>query len=239
MARSIGSEGTVSISSNIYNPPSGLSENNWTSNIPWPITTDINYMPYELISKKIPDNQVDLSDLTYFHYCSSGAYIRINQTCVNRLLPSPYDTVYDHINQQITIESINIPENTKLILVVEGNDIDIQGNINLPDTSFFMLVIKDGNLNIDPSVDYISGVYYVVGDADALIDPTGIIFTGKGSAQLVGEGNFLASKFNFERDLGAGNETMPSEKFVFKPSLNLTPPEFLQVRYTFWINLNP
>ena len=132
----------------------------------------------------------------------------------------------------LTINSdINLGDR-KVILFVEGGDLNINGRINLNDGSGFFMTVSDDNISVDPTVTgtpSLEGLYVTDGNFN----------TGLGAVQLHIRGSVASfGSFTLQRDLGAGN-TSPSELFEFAPDQMLLFPAKLASRRTRWNEIAP
>ena len=139
--------------------------------------------------------------------------------------------------------NVNLVGDRKVILLVEGGNLTINGLINLqaPGVGFFMTIVgKDangqkGNIIIDPSVTHpvqpgLEGMYL----ADAQFR------TGAGSSKLWVKGAVVAyGGVVLQRDLGGGNSTAPAEYFEYDPTLIFTYPRELTRHNMTWKEVAP
>lgn len=122
--------------------------------------------------------------------------------------------------------------NRKVILFVEGGDLNINGKVNLNDGSGFFLGISDENISIGSTVTgspSLEGLYVTDGNFK----------TGVGTTQLHIRGSVASfGSFSLQRDLGVGN-TIPAELFEYAPDQILLFPSKLASRRTRWNEIAP
>jgi len=142
----------------------------------------------------------------------------------------------------LTINSnVNLPSDRKVILLVEGADLHIQGqiNINLGQGFFMAIVGKDsggsrGNIIVDPSVSHpnqpeLEGIFLTEGQFQ----------TGAGTEQLHIRGMVAAyDGIVLQRDLTDNSET-PAELFEYAPDMVLTFPRDLTSAAIRWKEVAP
>jgi len=134
--------------------------------------------------------------------------------------------------------NVNLVGSRRVVLLVEGADLIINGRIQLqnPGQGFFMAVVgKDanglkGNIRVDPSVDDIQGVFLAESE----------FRTGVASSQLTVRGSVVAyDGVVLERDLGASNATLAAEYFVYAPEVIATFPRVFAQRRIRWKEVAP
>lgn len=129
-----------------------------------------------------------------------------------------------------TTGDINIG-NRKVILFVEGGNLNINGKVNLTDGVGFLGAFVEGSINIDSAVlgtPSIEGVYL----------SNGMFSSGAGTSQLHVRGSIASfGGVNLERDLT--NNSAPAELFEFAPDQMLLFPEKLVFRRTKWTEVAP
>lgn len=137
----------------------------------------------------------------------------------------------------LTINSqVNLNGSRKVILLVDGGNLNIQGNINIQakGQGFFSAIVS-GNINIDPSVTHpnqpaLEGIFMADGQ----------INTGAGSNKLYARGSYVGwGGVNLQRDLGASNATAPAEYFEYAPELVFTFPSSLTRNRIVWREVAP
>ena len=152
-----------------------------------------------------------------------------------------------HGGLDLTINTAADVGSRKVILIVNGANVYLNGNINLTKGSgFFMLVAgaaadgTKGNIIVNPSVGggvraNLEGIYIADG-----VFQTGTTGT-KSDIQLWIRGSVAAyGGVNLQRDLGdAVNSTTPAELFEFAPDLELLFPEKIGTRTTNWQEVAP
>lgn len=129
----------------------------------------------------------------------------------------------------------------KVILFVEGGDLNINGRINLDDGSGFFMAISDDNISVNPAVTGTPSL-------EGLYVTDGIFSTGDGGTEqlhirgsVAGFGGIdLAPGIDLTpgRDLGDGN-TIPAELFEYAPDQILLFPSKLASRRTRWNEIAP
>jgi hypothetical protein len=133
--------------------------------------------------------------------------------------------------------SLNLAEH-KVIVIAEGTDVNITGNISLTRGRGFFLVMASadssgnkGNIYVDGSVASLEGIYI----AD------NVFSTGAGSTQLSVRGTVAANGgVTFSRDLGdVTNLTTPAELFEFAPDQEFLFPQILGYRAISWKEVAP
>lgn len=138
------------------------------------------------------------------------------------------DGVYYSATEKTLSGSWSLPANRKIIILVKGK-VSIPSNIDVPADSF-LAIIAEGDIEIANSVSQIEGVF--ISDLEFNSGTT------VGTA-LTGEGMFIAKSFGLARDLGALNETTPSEKFIYRPDFWLNAPSELLVPSYTWQEIAP
>lgn len=128
----------------------------------------------------------------------------------------------------LTISSpINIG-NRKVILFVDGFNLEINGNINLNDGVGFFVAIVGGNITLDSSVTELEGIY--------LSD--GSFTTGAGTSPLLVRGS-VASYSGVTLGRSLNNNSTPAEIFEYGPDQIMLFPEKLGYRRTKWMEVAP
>ena len=142
----------------------------------------------------------------------------------------------------LTINSnINLTGDSKVILLVDGADLYINGRINLVDgQGFFMAIVgktdsgTKGNIFVDPSVAHNTQV-----ELEGLFLAEGQFRTGAGNEQLHIRGSVAAyDGLVLERDLDDNSQT-PAELIEYAPDLIFTFPRELMVRRYRWKEVAP
>jgi hypothetical protein len=110
----------------------------------------------------------------------------------------------------------------EIILLADG-DVVISNNIDVAEGGF-LAIISSGNITIADDVTNVEGVFI----AD------GVISSGGGANQLVGEGIFAGwGGIDLGRDLGeAENGQNPAELFIYRPDLQMN-----AYNYLLWLDL--
>jgi len=112
-----------------------------------------------------------------------------------------------HEGDYVTDGEISVVDGENMIILVNG-EVTISANINV-DPGGFLAIISSGNITIGNTVTNVEGVYV----ADGIID------SGTGTSQLIGEGIFTGwGGFNLQRDL-PDNSQLPAERFIYRPDL--------------------
>ncbi|MBI1863963.1 hypothetical protein HYS03_02015 [Candidatus Woesebacteria bacterium] len=129
----------------------------------------------------------------------------------------------------------NVTISGKVILFVEGGNLNINGRIALNSASDFFLAIVQNNTNVDQSITN--------GNNPAL---TGLFFnggsfnTGAGNTKLVVDGAVVATTVNLQRDLGGAlNNTTPAEFVQYDPTQIVNFPRQLSRRNVIWKEVAP
>jgi hypothetical protein len=108
------------------------------------------------------------------------------------------------------------------IVILADGDLTVTNNIDVAPGGF-LAVISSGSITFADDVTNAEGVFI----AD------GIISTGTGANQFIGEGIFVGwTGITLGRDLMADNNLNPAELFVYRPDLQLNAYEYMQ-----WLNL--
>lgn len=113
------------------------------------------------------------------------------------------------------------------VIFVDG-DLTIDENVTVSPGSFLGFVVSK-DITVDSAVDTVEGFYYT--DKDFL--------TGLSSTALSLNGTFVAKEFVLNRDLGAGNSTLPAEKFNYRPDFAFTAPQELRRPYRHFQEVAP
>lgn len=124
-------------------------------------------------------------------------------------------TGFYYSDNSLTIDSsYTLPSDQRIVILVNG-ELTIDKDIIVPIGSIteqnFLAFIVKGNIEISPDVENLQGVYIADGEFK----------TGASDNRFIGEGIFMANKFDLGpgrgRDLGVRNQALPAEKFVFRP----------------------
>jgi len=155
--------------------------------------------------------------------------------------------VWYHRTGDLTINgNANLVGSRKVVLLVEGGNLYINGRINLqsPGIGFFMAIVgkatdgTKGDILVDPSVSHpnepeLQGIFM----ADSEFK-TGT--TGTGDQQLHIKGSIVAWEgVSLERDLGANNDDTPAELLEYDPALLFTFPRELFKNRLVWKEVAP
>jgi len=139
----------------------------------------------------------------------------------------------------LTIDgNVNLVGSRKVVLMVEGANLIIDGRIQLqnPGQGFFMAVVgKDGSglkgdILVDPSVSSIEGIFLAESEFK----------TGVASTQFNARGSVVAYEgVSLQRDLGASNANTPAEVFTYAPDIIATFPSVFTQRRIRWKEVAP
>ena len=134
----------------------------------------------------------------------------------------------------------------KVVLIVNGADVYLKGNINLTKGSGFFLLVAGandggtkGNILVDPGVGggaaaNLEGIYVTDGQFR-----TGTTGTSSDTKLWVRGSIATYGGMDLQRDLGPANSTTPAEFFEFAPDLALLFPKSLGVRSMSWQEVAP
>lgn len=142
-------------------------------------------------------------------------------------------------NQAINLPAVNL-NGRKVILLVNGADLNITGNVNTEGGFFMVLVGKNGagtygNINVNPSVGGGASA-----NLEGIYEADGAFSDGIGSTQLWLRGSLIAyGGVNLQRNLGSTNSTTPAELFEFAPDQTLMYPSVLGTRDLNWKEVAP
>lgn len=193
--------------------PGLLSTTNWSANTS---TTQGRLFDYSYFESLIPDN-ITPTVATDVSLRSPG------------FVADGYE--WFKATSNLSIDSNIDFTNRKVILFVEGGNLNIAGKINLTDGVGFFGTFVEGNITIDPLVGgtpSIEGIYLVSGSFN----------TGLGNTQLHTRGSIASfGGINLQRDLS--NNTSPAELFEFGPDQVLLFPSRLAFRRTKWVEVAP
>ncbi|MBI2103838.1 hypothetical protein HYT59_02445 [Candidatus Woesebacteria bacterium] len=188
----------------------------WIANSP--ITTNLSQYTYSYFRKQIPPN-IQLWPLDN-NQLSTG---NLNSGQASR------GYVWYETTGGTTIQgNIQVPQDNKYVLLVNGGDLYINGVIDIqyPGRGFFMAIVgKDpvtgagGNIIIDPSVSTqtpdLEGLFLADGTFR-----TGTRGSGTADEQFTLRGAIAAhGGIGLQRNLGALNSTSPAELFEYAPEL--------------------
>lgn len=119
----------------------------------------------------------------------------------------------------------------KVILLVTGADLDIEGNITYPSGNGIFVALTDKNINIKGDVTDLQGFFLADGNISTGVSSTSLHV--KGSVAALGE-------LNLQRNLGGAlNQTTPSEYFEYDPAGAFLFPPKLSVEKTRWKEVAP
>lgn len=137
----------------------------------------------------------------------------------------------------LTISSNVSLGDRKVILIVNGADLNIAGNINFTKGAGFFLGVTSGNINIDPSVGggataNLEGVYVADGTFNTGTGGT------KTDSELWIRGSVAAyGGVNLQRELA--DNSNPSELFEYAPDIELMFPTSLANKPSVWREVAP
>jgi hypothetical protein len=211
---------------------SNVSETGWMANSAYSSAKMynssffINSIPADVVINTVPSSSVDGS---FFESGGTETY-------------GYYWYVYDATSTGIdlSIDSAANLGTRKVILIVKGASLNINGSINLTDGSGFFLAVSSANINVASTVGGsgaadLEGVYV----ADLLFT------TGTGGAatdsQLWLRGTVAAyGGITLQRDLGGeSNAASPAEYFEYAPDQELLFPTKLSARPSAWREVAP
>lgn len=150
---------------------------------------------------------------------------------------------YRHTGNMTITGNVSIPSGRKVILFVDGGDVNINGTIQLVNrnNSFFMLIVGPDAGNTRGTIRVASTVTSPVGTPTLegiFIAPA--MITGAGSGQLSIRGSVAVENgVTLERDLGLLNNTTPGELFQFSPELMYNYPSALTIKRLNWQEVAP
>lgn len=117
----------------------------------------------------------------------------------------------------------------KVILLVDGN-VTVSGNITVPSGAFLGVIAKNSiifNSNLTTAQGWFVAESINVPCKDT-VAPLGTC--DKTDSQLDGQGSFVGwTGINLNRDMGAGNNTTPAEKFTYRVDMALNAPTPIKV----------
>ncbi len=178
----------------------------------------INSVPSEVTVNEIPSVSIDGSFFESGGVESFGYYWYI------------YDASLTHLDLTIT-SSANLGSR-KVILIVKGANLNINGNINLTDGEGFFLGVTSGNMVVSPTVTNLEGIYVSDGSFS-----TGTLGAGSDS-QLWVRGTIAGfGGISLQRDLSVN--TTSAELFEYAPDQDLLFPSKLGSRPTNWREVAP
>jgi hypothetical protein len=177
----------------------------------------------------------------------NGASLSSGGTATNGIYWYEYDPAL-YSGADLTINTDTNLGARKVILIVKGADVILNGNINLTNGSGFFLLVAGataggtkGNILVDPGVGggataNLEGIYVTDGQFQ-----TGHTATpGVYDVQLQVRGTIASyGGIVLQRDLGPANSTTPAEFFEFAPDMALLFPQKLGVRSISWQEVAP
>ncbi|MBI2326405.1 hypothetical protein HYU91_03390 [Candidatus Collierbacteria bacterium] len=122
-------------------------------------------------------------------------------------------------------------EGEKVIYMIKG-DVTVSGDIVVPTSSpSFLAVIASGSITFDTNVTNVDGWWVGNSLNFPCVDTTPLDGTcDKTDVQFVGNGSFVGwNSISLSRDQGGANNTIPAEKFTFRPDLLINAPESVVV----------
>lgn len=210
-----------------------VSSKNWLVNTSFKFKKVYDYSFFEsLIPNDVAINEITQTSVNGGYFASGGTPSR--------------GYVWYHFDGaalgDLTINSsINLPGDRKVILLVDGGNLYIQGRINFNrGQGFFMAIVgktdtgAKGNIYIDPTVAHPSQI-----ELEGVFFADGEIRTGVASDQLHIRGMVAAlDGVILERDL-TDNSSTPAEVFEYAPDLIFTYPRELTRRKMRWKEVAP
>ena len=120
--------------------------------------------------------------------------------------------------------------------MIEG-DVTVSGDIVVPTSSpSFLAVIASGSITFDTNVTNVDGWWVGSSLNFPCVDTTPLDGTcDKTDVQFVGNGSFVGwNAITLSRDQGGVNNTIPAEKFTFRPDLHINAPESMRMAKYIW-----
>jgi len=124
----------------------------------------------------------------------------------------------------------------KVIYMIDG-DVTVTGDIVVPTSSpSFLAVIASGSITFDTNVTNVDGWWVGSSLNFPCVDTTPLDGTcDKTDVQFVGNGSFVGwNAITLSRDQGGVNNTIPAEKFTFRPDLHINAPESMRMAKYIW-----
>ena len=223
--------GTYDFSASTTSQGTGLvSSTNWLANsIYLGRTYDYSYFARQIAA------DVPLTEINQSSASCDGSGCTVNGGFFNSGGTPKRGYTWYHFNGSLgdlTISgNVNLNGSRKVMLLVEGANLNITGRINIaqPGNGFFMVAVgkkvdgTKGDILVDPSVSHpnqpaLEGIYFADGKFK----------TGAGSDRLYVRGAVTAwGGMVLQRDLGVNNSNTPAEFFEYAPELRLSfPREF-------------
>ncbi len=177
----------------------------------------------------------DNADYDYF-MAKSGSYPRTawNGTSKPAYVPTNGFQTYTHTGNPTINWSPAVGE--KVIYLIEGN-VTVSGDIVVPTSSpSFLAVIASGSITFDTNVTNVDGWWVGSSLNFPCVDTTPLDGTcDKTDVQFVGNGSFVGwNAITLSRDQGGVNNTIPAEKFTFRPDLLINAPESMSIAKYIW-----
>ena len=122
-----------------------------------------------------------------------------------------------YVNGNFEIKNSTIPANYSTAtfnqIVFINGDLTISNNVGVSASSTALFIVK-GSVNVKKSVTDLAVAVFADGDFHTAYDAS----EGETTQTLVLHGLYSADKFEFQRTLqGTGNDTTPSEDFIYEP----------------------
>ena len=235
----------VAIYANNYSDGSGItSSKNWLAKT----TYEGRVYNYSFFGSLIPSD-VSLTEITDDNANCDANGCTVNAGFFNSGATPTRGYVWYHFDGDtlgdLSINSINLVGSRKVLLLIDGGNLNIDGEIRLqsPGQGFFMAMVGKradstrGDIMVDPSVG---------GNADGSPEIAGIYMadgtfsTGVDNRQLHVKGSVAAwDGFNLQRNLAGSNSNTPSELFEYDPALTFTFPRELTRDRLVWREVAP
>ncbi len=148
--------------------------------------------------------------------------------------PGPNDYMILKADSSVNSFSYNPTGSQKLIVLVNG-DVRVTSNLIVPNGAFLMIIAKgtitfDQGVPPDPSVTRADGWFVADNIMVPCKDIDGTLGCDATDDQFLGNGTFIGwGGLNFSRNLGAGNNTTPAEKFTYRQDLFNNAPDPVKI----------
>ena len=211
-----------------------VSETGWLANSS---STSVKIFNSAYFLNAIPEDTV----INSLSSSIDGSAIASGGTATNGIYWYEYDPAANG-GADLTINTSANLGSRKVVLIVKGADVYLNGEINLTKGSGFFLLVagataggSKGTIIVDPGVG--GGA---TANLEGIFVTDGAFQTGIASDQLWIRGTVAAyGGVSLQRDLGAANSTTPAELFEFAPDLALLFPQKLGVRSMSWLEVAP
>ena len=121
------------------------------------------------------------------------------------------------------------------IVFIKGN-LRVNTNITVASGGFLAFIVK-GSVTVDPSVTTLQGLYVM--DTN-FITESDYVLGSVNDLPLDVQGSIVAwGTLSISRNLGAGNSTIPAEKFTYRPDLLTNMPTRMKMFLTNWQEVVP